>query len=479
MHQTRSRVIYVILCVLVLYGLFLRLYNLGSQSLWIDEAYTINGAQSLSEHLIPTMPRGEVYINNIATVYVTSFMMKVFGFDAFSPWSVRLPSVLFGTAGILAIFLFARELFRRNSIALLSAAAFALSYWEIVWSRQVRGYAAAVFFILLAAMYGWKSLNSKRYGDVAAMGLFVAAATLFHPVGFSLAPVFISVICGVISYKKFGADAYAVCVRIASCWVVVAVTLTLFVRSDGVDRIAQLLASTDLVSLLGVVIGLCGGVCCTRYRREALYMGLLIIVPITTIILIVSRVYTRYAFSFTAIAAVCVPLGVIILSDKIKKPIVRYVSIAICCAVVSYGTLQISISNYYNLERDSITPDMADAFSYIKSHKKEGDILISKNPVFQKLYTGDKGLWLPVAVGYMNSKSKEYKNDYYTAAPRIPDVAALRETVDQNHGFIILDSVGNAAAGDWLSVFSAKNASVESIPFTGKERARDVWVYRF
>lgn len=53
--------IILILGIFIFWGGFLRLHNLGVQSLWIDEGYTINAAQGVLDHGYPILDSGLSY----------------------------------------------------------------------------------------------------------------------------------------------------------------------------------------------------------------------------------------------------------------------------------------------------------------------------------------------------------------------------------------------------------------------------------
>src|SRR3989338_5633022 len=88
--KTRKILFWGLILALIGYGLFLRVYGLGEQSLWIDEGYTINASQAILERGIPQLDSGKMYSGWMLSTYMTAGAMKVFGFDPFSPWSARI-----------------------------------------------------------------------------------------------------------------------------------------------------------------------------------------------------------------------------------------------------------------------------------------------------------------------------------------------------------------------------------------------------
>lgn len=83
-------------------------------------------------------------------------------------WMLRIPSVLFGILTILGIFFLARELFRRNGVALFAALLLATSFWHINFSRiAFRAIMAPCFlvwgvFLLLLVFH---KLETKAFSE--------------------------------------------------------------------------------------------------------------------------------------------------------------------------------------------------------------------------------------------------------------------------------------------------------------------------
>ena len=129
-----------ILAIFVGWGGFLRLYDLGEQSLWIDEGYTINASQAIIDQGKPILGSGSSYNAHLLHTYTTAASMKLFGFEATNPWAARLPAAIFGILTILAAYLFTYRITKNKLTALAATFIIAFSYWEIAWSRQARGY---------------------------------------------------------------------------------------------------------------------------------------------------------------------------------------------------------------------------------------------------------------------------------------------------------------------------------------------------
>lgn len=162
------------LMMIVLLGLFLRLYQLDTESLWVDEAFALKHAQhaTVSEVIdsvksIEGAPPGYyVFLH---------YWIKLSGNSAFS---ARLPSVIFGVLSIFLIFAVGHLLFNRN-IALLSSFFFSTSMIQVLYSQEARLYSLFTFLTLLSAysFIKWYKESHHRYLLLYALSMVLAIYT--------------------------------------------------------------------------------------------------------------------------------------------------------------------------------------------------------------------------------------------------------------------------------------------------------------
>ena len=139
---------WVLLILIILLGSFLRVFELSKQSIWNDEAYTIELVMksSFTELLI-----GKKADPGIPPIYILFFKIwtDLFGYEKYI---VRIPSVIFGIASIYVIFIFAKYLFD-TKLALLSAFLLAISPFHIYLSQMVRPYSLVILLSLFALFF--------------------------------------------------------------------------------------------------------------------------------------------------------------------------------------------------------------------------------------------------------------------------------------------------------------------------------------
>ena len=128
-----------------LLGFALRIYNLDSQSLWFDEAYSykmsVLGVTGILNAIIAES-------ENHPPVYywLLYFWTSMFGYSEFS---LRLLSAITGSLSIPLVYLFGKTIFNRRT-GFLAALIMALSSYQIYYSQEARSYALMVLLALLS-----------------------------------------------------------------------------------------------------------------------------------------------------------------------------------------------------------------------------------------------------------------------------------------------------------------------------------------
>lgn len=318
------------------YGFFLRMWDLGTQSLWIDEVFTLNGARAVLAHGYPLLESGHVYVNNFVTVYLAAGIIKVFGFTAFHPDLVRIPAVLFGTACIVGIYVLGKKLFNDRRIAVLASVLVAFSTHAIAWSRQVRGYEAAAFAIILALWFTWSYVQGGKRSHCIGACIALAFGCLSHWVVLSLIPV-----C------------------ILAWWL--KKRPVLFIISSIVVPIVPIIFCAPLTFLI------------------PRYVGFPFLAPAAVLIAWAAlkgadTVLHRWSGALRTTAAYAVVL-------------------------LAFSPLLTAVpKSLYELDLVSPQSDYASLYQLIQKERKPGDFIISTEPVVTNLYLGEYGAWIPYSL---------------------------------------------------------------------------------
>ncbi len=164
--------------------------NLGDRYLWEDEAETALLARNVLRFGLPLGWDGRDLIsqecgieldeNYVARrhgwlpIYLVAGSFALLGTDTVP---ARLPSALLGWWSVVSIYVLAKRIFRDQRVALLSAALLTVSVPFLLYVRQSRYYAAAIFTTIWALFFFLAALEGRRF---AWAGLALSLVLMFH-----------------------------------------------------------------------------------------------------------------------------------------------------------------------------------------------------------------------------------------------------------------------------------------------------------
>jgi len=148
----------VISSLIVILALSLRAYGLGSNSLWLDELWSLRGAQSQSTSELFSWIYSLEYSDAPAFFVIEwiSFRAPLLGPEA----SLRLAPMFFSTATVPFVGLLARRWFDRRT-AVISMLLFSVSMTQIYFAQEARPYSGMIFFTTLNTWL-WLEIISPR-----------------------------------------------------------------------------------------------------------------------------------------------------------------------------------------------------------------------------------------------------------------------------------------------------------------------------
>ena len=162
-----------LLLSLTLIGAILRFYNLGYNSLWLDEASTLNFAVKSIPDIWQATTAGEF---NPPLFYWIEHIMLLFGN---SEVVLRFIPALLGVLTIPLIYLVGKEFMDRN-IGIIAAAAFAFSPFLLFYSQEARAYSMMLFFVTFSMVFYFRALKNNDIRDWALFGILSALAFWSH-----------------------------------------------------------------------------------------------------------------------------------------------------------------------------------------------------------------------------------------------------------------------------------------------------------
>ncbi|MBI3784913.1 MAG: glycosyltransferase family 39 protein [Deltaproteobacteria bacterium] len=162
------------IALLLLLALGLRLYRIDQQSLWIDEVSSIEVARQPIRDIVLNYRPGRHPWRGAEQAPLSFFFMSLMFSPKAQETTARLPSVLFGIAGVLVIFQLGRELLQ-GPVAWTSAALLAVSPLHIWYSQEARWY---TLWILLTMLSYWAFFRAWKNSSWQAWLAYTLCTTL-------------------------------------------------------------------------------------------------------------------------------------------------------------------------------------------------------------------------------------------------------------------------------------------------------------
>jgi hypothetical protein len=491
--------VFLLLCISTLiFGGILRGHNLGEQSLWIDEGYSINAAQAVIDHGYPTLDSGEPYRGHILSTYIIAGSMQLFGFDPYNPWSARLPAAIFGILGILMTYIFTLHLFNNKWLALASAMFVAFLPWEVAWSRQARGYTMMQFFILFSfdQLLLFSRTQKIKHSVLSTLGL--VAGYLGQGIAVVFFPAFFFSLAVSAWVKKQS--------LLAKSWwpfwlMIVAGTLYILPSFANITSGGYLGLYTNFVFheySIFVILALLGVLGMLFYEKEpdkGTIISTTIIFTFLVIAIFGSVFQPRYLIALMPFIGIGAVYGVYLVCKAsitiFEKKIPRWItcntysisSSVFIIIMITLGQFHILPQSHYSLEIGSPQPNFKDAYTYITNHKNTDDVIISPYAHLTKIYTGETGILLPISLtgrtNRENYKVTQDNKDYYTGAEILNGVPATLNMIENSHGYVILDSMARNRIGKLFTSIT-NHPKVTQVHESDSAKLSDhVWIYEF
>ncbi|PKM91655.1 hypothetical protein CVU82_00380 [Candidatus Falkowbacteria bacterium HGW-Falkowbacteria-1] len=496
----KKKVEFLILLIIILAGLFLRIYKLNEQSYWIDEGYTLNAVTATIKNGYPILDSGEVYSRSILNTYLISGPVMLFGFNE---TATRITSVVFGILTVYLIFLISKKIFN-NYVAILASFMTSFSYWQIAWSRQARMYSQFQFFFFLS-IYLFDSLLKKfSYRKLLFLSLSTLFAILSHYFGYLLIAIYGATILWRLSedknlrlkiyqeIKKRKILSFGFLVLFVP--IIFKISRDLFYKMlykhnyylvNFLDFVRSFFPVIYILAILGFILA------CFYYKKKqqsnklnsSIILAISFLLPFLIIAISSDRKVYRYITFLIPILFVFCSFFIYFISERTRQTKIVFVVLS-SLVVILVMNLNIRVFNFvpeshYYLEPLTPQANFKQAYQAVKNDGfNDISLIISPYPVMDKIYLGKTDYCL--AMNLAGGEIKEWQKtdrDYYTNATNIFDVETLEKITKENNGYIIIDYM---AIDDRLSP--------EMIDFINKQKLifkddykfnNQIWVFEF
>ncbi|WP_214019873.1 glycosyltransferase family 39 protein [Methanoculleus sp.] len=283
-------------------GALLRLYNLGGNSLWLDEAATLAFARQSLARIWESTATGEF---NPPLFYWLEHGMLVFGESEFV---LRLLPALFGILTIPVVYYIGTE-FRDRNVGLIAAALLVFSPFHIFYSQEARAYAPMLFFFSLALLFYVRASRANETRSWVLFGVFSAVAFWMH--FYAIVPVAVLVLHALVTrageirkdVRNARNPALALAVFVVATLPLLIVTMNLFfVRTSsaptfGMQKLDviyltlfQVSGFSDLILVPFILLFLIGVAYAWREDRAgALLLVFMMVLPLAASLLLSSK----------------------------------------------------------------------------------------------------------------------------------------------------------------------------------------------
>lgn len=163
---------YAALLAIVLLGAFLRFYDIGAESFWLDESAT---AMTIKRYSANEISSNIIKYGNILPSYYSGNMdlpiyyvlleywTSLFGLDEAG---IRSFSAVFGVLSIILVYILAKNLFSEKT-GLTASLIFSLSAVMIEFSQEARLYSFLIFIALASSYFLFKMISTKSYKHIS------------------------------------------------------------------------------------------------------------------------------------------------------------------------------------------------------------------------------------------------------------------------------------------------------------------------
>ena len=134
------------LTIILIVALFLRIYHINFQSIWLDEILSMNNSNPKLS--MKQFYEGIMFWEFMPHMYflILRFVFDIFGY---STTIARLFSAIIGVFGVYSIYLFGKELINKRG-GLIAAALVCVNFFHISYSQEVRPYGMLFLFTVLS-----------------------------------------------------------------------------------------------------------------------------------------------------------------------------------------------------------------------------------------------------------------------------------------------------------------------------------------
>lgn len=381
----------IALSALVVLAIGVRVPALNAQY-WLDEMFTV--MDFVRPPFVAIVTSFESQNNHPLYSLLANALVSVFGE---SPWVLRLPAVLFGVAGVAALYWFAIQVTSRTE-AVLSAALLTVSYHHVWFSQNARAYTALLCFALVGTGLFLRLCREQSTGLRSTALAYAAVMTLAvysHMTAALIVAAHFAVWVIAVAVRGRWRDAWRTAPALA---VAVAGSFSLVLYAPGLGHIASGLGGAgEQVEMVwknplwmlvetarGLARGVPGGVptlaiaaiapvagVISFARRDRVLTALMLAPAVLTAAMLVAtrhNLWPRFFFFAAGFAIVITVRGVFALAARQKWVPARPAAVTVTAAVIAASAALLPAAW-------GAKQDFTSALTYVQNARAPGDVV--------------------------------------------------------------------------------------------------------
>lgn len=179
--KKKNYLIFGIITVIGVLGMYFRLKGLGKWPVAVDEYYIIKSVESILSTGLPEFSTGGYYERGLIYQYFTALLIMT-GMEV--EFSSRLIPVISNVLTLIPLYFLARKL-GNNTVLVIILAVFTFSLWEIEFARFARMYSPfqLLFVTYLYCLYQYTIGSKQKYLKwlfiLSGLGIFIFEGSIF------------------------------------------------------------------------------------------------------------------------------------------------------------------------------------------------------------------------------------------------------------------------------------------------------------
>lgn len=418
---------WLLLALILSIAFGLRVYHLGFMDLDTDENTSLDATRSILRTGAPISASGIWYTRGPFYHYLLAFWLRLVGDSIVN---ARFLSALWGTATLVLVYIFARQVTGKVWIALLVTFVLAINPWEIWYSRYIRFYQVLQFLTILSLWSFFKGFV-EQVGRCYQYIFFIALTLnlLTQEISLTLLPAFLvgflyfyrpfyllkdwQILLGsLMTLGIFIFNLGFAAIRLLTPSPAIADSTASYLRlhfTDITNFPANLLIGSDRTQTLYTLLFLMGFVYFLKCQNgKSVFLFTIVISKVIIVTLLCYDTAERYGYSIYPLFVFLAIYSAISITESLGKRLQQVLNGLLPLRAIALSIAILLL--FCNIEpartlagyQEAINRRNDLVFEYIRTHKQPGDVVISPLPSLSVISLGSIDYFL-MGTGYFDA----------------------------------------------------------------------------